>query len=597
VCGIIGCTSDEDVVPAVLGGLKRVEYRGYDSAGIVVIDGGRFDVRKGAGRIEDVEKRVRLSSMRGRTGLGHTRWATHGSVSDRNAHPHVSCNDEVAVVHNGIIDNYIQLKEELIKKGHKFRSDTDTEVIAHLVEEELKARRDYLHASLLAFRKLSGQYAAAMIFKDRPDLIVGARKDAPLVLGVGKGKNFIASDAVAFIEHTDKAIFLDNMELAEIRPESIRVYRIKDGREVRKNTVQLAWEVADITKKEHAHFTLKEIHEQPLTVRRAFFQEKTKLVDFASSILNAKSVFITGAGTSFHASMLMAYRLRNEARIKPENFLAGEYRQFSKWFEDGSVVVVFSQSGETADVLEAIRDAKKNGARIISIVNSVGSTLARESDIALPLNCGPEIGVAATKSFTAQVVLSNLVVDTVLQMQGKMMENGINEKEGEILSRAVERALECENQIKGLVSMYSNKADFYFVARGYSYPVALEGALKLKELSYIHAEGMPASELKHGTLALIEEGTPVVAVNPSGENHSDTLSNVEEMIARGAHVIGISDEASKQYTHFIKVPKLKSKQMPVVEVVPLQLLAYYMAVERENDPDYPRNLAKSVTVK
>ncbi len=596
VCGIIGCTSDENVVPEVLGGLKRVEYRGYDSAGIVVAVNGRLEVRKGAGRIEDVEKRLKLSSMKGKTGLGHTRWATHGNVSDRNAHPHISCMGEVAVVHNGIIDNYIQLKEELLKRGHKFRSDTDTEVIAHLVEEELKAGRDYLHASLFAFKKLSGQYAVALIFRDMPDLIVGARKDAPLVLGVGKGKNFIASDAIAFIEYTDKAIFLDNMELAEIRPERIRIYRMEDGREVKKSPVQLAWEVADITKKEHAHFTLKEIHEQPLTVRSAFYQDPSKLRDFASSILTAKSVFITGAGTSFHASMLMAYRLRNEARIRSENFLSGEYRQFSQWFEKGTVVVAFSQSGETADVLEAVREAKKKGAMVVSIVNAVGSTLARESDIALPLNCGPEIGVAATKSFTAQVVVSNLVVDTILEMQGSLR-NRADEKEGEILSRAVERVLECESQVKELVSMYSNKPDFYFVARGYSYPVALEGALKLKELSYIHAEGMPASELKHGTLALIEEGTPVVAINPSGENHSDTLSNVEEMVARGAHVIGISDEASKQYTHFIMVPKIESKYMPVVEVVPLQLLAYYMAVERENDPDYPRNLAKSVTVK
>jgi glucosamine--fructose-6-phosphate aminotransferase (isomerizing) len=596
MCGIIGAVSKEDVIPLILNGLKRVEYRGYDSAGIVVFGEDGFIVRKGAGRISEVEKRFGFLDLHGPLGLGHTRWATHGKVSDRNAHPHLSCNDEVAVVHNGIIENYVELKGNLMKNGHRFKSETDTEVIAHLLEEELRKKgRSLIDSCIEVAKKIRGQYAIAAIFRERPDLIIALRKDAPLVVGIGKGRNFIASDALAFIEYTDRAIFLDNMEIAEIGYDYVNIYRVEDGKKVTRNPVQLAWEVADVTKMEHAHFTLKEIHEQPLTVKRAYHQDKKNLHEFSSLIVNSDSVFITGAGTSYHAAMLLAYRLRNEARIRCETFLSGEFRQYSEWFDRGSVVIAISQSGETADVLEAVREAKKRGAKVLSIVNSVGSSLARESDMFLPINCGPEIGVAATKSFTSQLIVSNIIVDDILSTKAKG--NEIKQMEAETLSLAVRKALETEEKVKEIVSAYKERTDFYFVARGYSYPVALEGALKLKELSYIHAEGMPASELKHGTLALIEDGTPVVVINPSGEEYDDTISNVEEMVARGAHVIGVSDMRSTKYTHYIEVPRVEKKYMPVVEVIPLQLLAYYMAVERQKDPDYPRNLAKSVTVK
>jgi glucosamine--fructose-6-phosphate aminotransferase (isomerizing) len=588
VCGIIGCVAEEPVSGILLEGLRRVEYRGYDSAGMTTISKGTLRVRKGAGRISEIEGRKKLSGLSGSIGMAHTRWATHGGVTDRNAHPHTSCKEKVAVIHNGIIENYLPLKKGLRAKGHVFKSETDTEVIAHLIEDEYKKVKDPLAATVAATKKLKGQYAIGVMFQDRPDVIIGARKDAPLVIGVGDGKMFIASDVLAFIEHTDRTIFLDNQEAVEIAKDRVKIVG-PGGREVRRKPTQVAWELSDLSKADYAHYTLKEINEQPQTVVSASVQETGRVAEFGAAIRGAKSLFITASGTSYHAGLLMKFRLNQEAGIRCDTVVAGELREHSAFLNKKSVVVAISQSGETADLLEAVKEAKKKGAKILSIVNAAGSTLARESDLVLLLNCGPEVGVAATKSFTAQVVVANLVVDAVL---GKKRSNGIQE-----LSKGVSKALECENQIKELVSQYMDRPDFYFVARGYHSPIALEGALKLKELSYIHAEGMPASELKHGTLALIEKGTPVVVINPSGDAHADSLSAAEELKARGADVIGISDVKDAVYRHFIQVPKVLPKFMPVVEAVPLQLLAYHFAVARRNNPDYPRNLAKSVTVK
>jgi glucosamine--fructose-6-phosphate aminotransferase (isomerizing) len=399
---------------------------------------------------------------------------------------------------------------------------------------------------------------------------------------------FIASDVLAFIEHTDRMIFLDNFEVVQITKDGARIFR-KDGSEVRRKPTQVAWELSDASKLDYAHFTLKEINEQPQTVVSAAVHDPGRLAEFATAIRKAKSVFVAASGTSYHAGLLLKFRLQNEARLRCETILAGEFKEHSGFVGKGSVVVTLSQSGETADVLEAVKEAKKRGAQVLSIVNAAGSTLARESDMVLLLNCGPEVGVAATKSFTAQVVVANLVVDAVL---GKSGRNGVKE-----LSKAVKDALTTREAVKEVARHFIDRPDFYFVARGYQSPVALEGALKLKELSYIHAEGMSASELKHGTLALIEKGTPVVVINPSGDSHADVLSNAEELKARGAELIGVSDKRDELYTHFLRVPKVHAKFMPIVEAIPLQLLAYEMAVARQNDPDYPRNLAKSVTVK
>ena len=587
MCGIIGCVSDEPVAEVLLDGIRRVEYRGYDSAGMVTISGGRVNVRKGAGRIVEIEQKHRLSGLKGAIGMAHTRWATHGGVTDRNAHPHTSCHESVSVVHNGIIENYVPLKLALSRKGHKFKSETDTEVIAHLVEQEYSRTRDPLKATAAAVKRLKGQYAIGLLFQDRPDRIIGVRKDAPLILGVGDGRMFIASDVLAFIEHTDRTVFLDNRETVELTKDGYRIFG-PDGVEVKRRPTQVAWELSDVSKTDFAHYTLKEIHEQPNTVVSAAVQDPARLAAFASSIKKAKSLFITASGTSYHAGLLLKSRLNREAGIRCEAIVSGELRAHTGFLKKGTVVVVFSQSGETADVLEAVKEARERGAKILSIVNAAGSTLARESDVVLLLNCGPEVGVAATKSFTAQVVVANLVADAVLGERA----NGMLE-----LSQAVKKVLGVEAEVKRLALKYAQRPDFYFVARGYQSPVALEGALKLKELSYIHAEGMAASELKHGTLALIEKGTPVVVVNPSGEGHAESLSSAEELKARGAHVIGVSDQPDAVYAHTIVVPKVQPKFMPIVEVVPLQLLAYYSAVARKNDPDYPRNLAKSVTVK
>ncbi|MDV3293508.1 MAG: glutamine--fructose-6-phosphate transaminase (isomerizing) [Nitrososphaerales archaeon] len=588
MCGIVGCVGDEPVAGLLLQGLRRVEYRGYDSAGMATISAGRLSVRKAAGRIEAIEEKHKMSGLKGGVGMAHTRWATHGGVTDKNAHPQTSCKEKVAVIHNGIIENYLSLKKQLVGAGHQFRSETDTEVIAHLIEQEYGRVKDPVRATIAAAKKLAGQYAIVVMFQDRPDIIVGARKDAPLIIGLGDGKNFVASDVLAFIEHTDRTIFLDNLEVVKITKDSVRIFKL-DGSEVKRKPTQVAWELSDISKLDYAHYTLKEINEQQRTVVSAAMQDRSKVVEFAEAMQKAKSLFIAAAGTSYHAGLLMKFRLNNEAGIRCDAIVAGEFREHASFVTKGSVVVVLSQSGETGDVLEAVKEAKKRGAKVLSIVNAAGSSLARESDIALLLNCGPEVGVAATKSFTAQVVVANLVVDALL---GRKRTNGLTE-----LSHAVETALKTEQQIVKLASLYRDRPDFYFVARGFHYPVALEGALKLKELSYIHAEGMPASELKHGTLALIEKGTPVVIINPSGDAHDEALSNAEELKARGADVIGISDRPDQVYTHFVKVPRVQAKYVPIVESIPLQLLAYHVAVAKRNDPDYPRNLAKSVTVK
>jgi len=588
MCGIVGCVAEEPVAGILLEGLKRVEYRGYDSAGMATICEGALTVKKGVGRVSEIEQKQNLSSLRGNIGMAHTRWATHGGVTDQNAHPQASCRELVAVIHNGIIENYVPLKKALSSKGHRFRSETDTEVISHMIEDEYKRNKDPMKATMSLTKKLKGQYAIAVMFQDRPDVIVGARRDAPLIVGVGEDKMFLASDVLAFIGHTDRTIFLDNFEVVELTKNRARIVG-PNGKEVRRKPTQVAWELSDVSKSDFAHYTLKEINEQPRTILSASVQDPGRVEEFARAIRKAKSLYITASGTSYHAGLLMKFRLNKEAGIRADAVVAGELKEHSGFLQKGSVVVAFSQSGETADVLEAAKEAKRRGAKVYSIVNAAGSTLARESDGVLLLNCGPEVGVAATKSFTAQVVVANLVVDAVL---GKRRSNGFKE-----LSDAVAEALKCDEQIRDLAYQYRERPDFYFVARGYESAVAMEGALKLKELSYIHAEGMPASELKHGTLALIEKGTPVVILNPSGNAHTDSLSNAEELRARGADVIGISDKNDEVYRHFIRVPKVQPKFTPIIEAIPLQLLAYHMAVARRNDPDYPRNLAKSVTVK
>jgi glutamine---fructose-6-phosphate transaminase (isomerizing) len=594
MCGIIAAVSSEaEVAPILLEGLKREEYRGYDSAGVALLNGkGTITVRKDVGRVGQLEQRYDFTGMHGKVGIAHTRWATHGGVSQRNAHPQVSCKGEVAIVHNGIIENYLELREELQSKGHTFLSQTDSEVIAHLMEQEYKKDSDPVRSTLATARLMRGQYAFVALFKDRPDLLMGARYDAPLVVGIGERTKFLASDVLAFLAHTDRAVFLDNKEVVELTAKGVRIFSLK-GKEVaaksRKET-QVAWELGSLSKANYAHYTLKEIHEQPNTVQSALAQDPAKIAAIADKLKGARSVVLTAAGSSYHAALLMRSRLALEAKMRCEVILSGEFERELPFIDEESVVVALSQSGETADLLQAVkmaRRAKVGG--VISLVNAAGSSLARQSDQVLLLNCGPEVGVAATKSFTAQVMVGNLIID---KMMGK---DTIGDPRR--LGALVEKALGTELLMRRLASEYRDRPDFYFIARGGNYPVAQEGALKLKELSYIHAEGMPASELKHGTLALIEKGTPVVVIAPNGHGYEDTISNAQELAARGAEIIGVAHRPHPVFKHTVEIPASSGSIAPVLQIVPLQLLAYSMATERKNDPDHPRNLAKSVTVK
>jgi glucosamine--fructose-6-phosphate aminotransferase (isomerizing) len=592
MCGIIAAvSSDQEVAPILLGGLKREEYRGYDSAGVAVLNGkGTITVRKDEGRVRELEQRYNIARLGGKVGVAHTRWATHGGVSQKNAHPHLSCKGEVAIVHNGIIENYLELKEELESTGHAFASETDSEVIAHLIEVEYEKEKDPVKATIAAAKLMRGQYAFVALFKDRPDLLVGARYDAPLVVGIGEKTKFLASDVLAFLAQTDRAIFLDNKEVVELTPTGVRIFTIKGKEVVKRNETQLAWELGSLSKANYAHYTLKEIHEQPRTVQSALSQDPAKIRAIAERLKGAKSVVLTAAGSSYHAALVMRSRLALEAKMKCETILSGEFDRELPFIDEDTALVALSQSGETADVLEAVKKARRNNVgSVVSIVNAAGSSLARQSDQVLLLNCGPEVGVAATKSFTAQVMVGNLVID---EITGKDT-MGDHKRLGAL----VEKALETEPLMRSLAREYRDRPDFYFIARGGNYPVAQEGALKLKELSYIHAEGMPASELKHGTLALIEKGTPVVVISPDGQGYDDIISNAQELAARGAEIIGVAQRPHPVFKHTVKIPASNSSIGPVLEVIPLQLLAYSMATERKNDPDYPRNLAKSVTVK
>jgi glucosamine--fructose-6-phosphate aminotransferase (isomerizing) len=588
MCGIIACLADGEAAPILLEGLRRVEYRGYDSAGIATIAKKRISVRKDVGKIAEIETKQKLSSLEGRIGVAHTRWATHGGVTKRNAHPHTSCNEMVAIVHNGIIKNYLNLKKELELRGHKFKSETDSEVIAHILEDEYRKSRNPTRATAATAKKLEGQYAFVALFQGRGDLLTGARNDAPLLIGLSERKRFLASDVLAFIEHTDRVVFLDNLEVVTLTDKDVRISDLNGG-EVKKEVTQIAWELADVSKLDYAHYTLKEIEEQPSTLQRALVQEEERLASFVEVLKSSDSVFLTGAGSSFHAALVLKHRLNMEARIRADAVVAGEFSNQSHFIDKNSTIFAISQSGETADVLDAVKIARAKGAKVLSLVNASGSSLTSASDHALHLNCGPEVGVAATKSFTAQLAIVGLILDN---LTGKETTPG-----GKELGALVKETLPVRQKVRSLANRYRERPDFYFIGRSVHYPIALEGALKLKELSYIHAEGMPASELKHGTLALIEEGTPVVVLNPDDGTYDDTLSTAHELKARGAEVIGITDRPNKFYTHTIAIPSARESVMPILEVIPLQFLAYYAALERKNNPDYPRNLAKSVTVR
>jgi len=591
VCSIIGYNGQlVKAAPLLVDSLKKMEYRGYDSVGIATINDGKIMISKGVGKVAEVDKALEFTKLPGHIGIGHTRWATHGGVSDKNAHPHFSCSSDIAVVHNGIIENYQELKEQLSNEGHIFKSQTDSEVIPHLLEKYCKKfDNEYNKALIETCKSLRGSFAFVAIFKN--SLICGARFDEPLIIGIGSRSLFLSSDVLGFLKHTDKAIFLDNGDIVTIENGKYRIFDINNKKVLRPIT-QVAWELGSTEKGKFAHHTIKEIHEQPSILFSSIYKNND-FQKFCQILKSSSNVYITGSGTSYHSGLLAKYLLTKFAKIKSEVIMASEFHYFADSLESDSTIIAISQSGETADVLHAVKKAKENGSKILSIVNVTTSSLARISDSALYLNCGPEIGVAATKSFTAQLMILYNIVNLLSNNQLSLDE--INQKK---LVEKVENTLKLDNQIKSLVADLDNEIkDIYILGRSIHYPIALEGSLKIKELAYIHAEGIAAGEIKHGPLALIDSRSLVIVINPFDSTYQDIISSAHEIKSRGAKIIGISNKKNDMYDYHIEIPEIMADLYPILEDIPLQLMAYYLSLKMHIDPDYPRNLAKSVTVK
>ena len=587
MCSIIGYKGNEHASSVLIEGLKKMEYRGYDSVGIATLELGKLLVRKGVGKVAEVNKSLRLEELPGKLGIGHTRWATHGGIVDANAHPHLACKSTIAVVHNGIIENYDVLKDELYRSGHQFKSETDSEVIAHLLEEYFEITSDIRLSMIFTCKRLVGSFAFVALFNS--STLCGARYDEPLIVGVGNDDYFLSSDILGFLNYTDRAIFLDNRDIVVINDNDISFFNF-DGDRISRRITQVAWELGDADKGKYSHYTLKEIHEQRQTIVKSMQQDKKNLQKFCDILTGAKNIYITGSGTSYH-SALLAKQIFSKSKIHVETIVSSEFQYSSDLLDENSVLLAISQSGETADVIQSVKSAKEMGAKVLSIVNIPTSSLARLSDSYLELNCGPEIGVAATKSFTSQIALLYYVADIIGRKS-----NGISSSK-ELLVKAVSQVLELDSQIERVANQIKGSRDVYILGRSLHFPVCLEGALKIKELSYIHAEGMAAGELKHGPLALIDTNSIVIVIHPNDSTYSDTLSNIHTIKSRGAKIVGISNKRDTLYDYQITIPTISESLYPLIEVIPLQLLAYYLSIYNNANPDYPRNLAKSVTVK
>ena len=590
MCGIIGFVGNEPAAPIVLRGLRKLEYRGYDSAGMASIKDGKLHLKKDAGKIEEVNQRHKLEQLPGNIAIGHTRWATHGGVSQKNAHPHIDCAKQIAVVHNGIIENYQELRQILKGKGHIFTSETDTEVIPHLIEDYLKEGSTLEKAVLMATQRLKGSYAFVVISTREPEKMVATRKDNPLVIGIGDKGSFATSDILSFPDY-NKVIFPEDNEIAILDSKGM-VFLNSTGKEIKKEMTTLNLEEQTSDKGNYKYFMLKEIMEEPQAIRTAIMQDKGQFTQLAMDILRARQVVITACGTSRYAALVGRYLFSEVAKKFCDVVMASEFQYFSESIDKNTLVIAVSQSGETADVTEGVKRARANGAKVISIINRFGSILSRMSDDVIYLNCGPEIAVAATKSLLSQLAIFYLLSFTMVNQ----FDEAVNKLKN--VSQELAKTLSLNGtKLAKLAERFKDKKDFYYIARGINFPIASEAALKLKEISYIHAEGLPAGELKHGTLALIEEGTPVAAICPNDYTFHETLSNVMEAKARGAFIIGVSDKEDEVYDFWIKLPPVKDLFYPLVSIAPLHLLAYHLAVKRGKDPDKPRNLAKSVTVK
>ncbi|MEK7464338.1 MAG: glutamine--fructose-6-phosphate transaminase (isomerizing) [Patescibacteria group bacterium] len=611
MCGIVGYVGNKRAMPVLMGGLKALEYRGYDSAGVVLPTNDGLMVIKIAGKVNELERLVNVhAELDSFSGIGHTRWATHGKPTEVNAHPHVDCSGKIALVHNGIIENHEALRESLIGKGHYFKSETDTEVIPHLIEQFLSEGDNFLHAFTKTAKTIRGAFALSAMYADDPRTIYATRLSSPLVIGKGDGENFVASDASPFIGQTNKIIYLKENEVASVTADSIKIFDL-EGREVNPLVEKLEGALEAIQKGSFSHFMLKEIHEQPGRIEDAM---RGKLIvgenrvvlggveKIWDKILNARRLIIIGCGTSWHAGLAAEYMLEEMARIPVEVEYASEFRYRHPVLDDKDVLIAISQSGETADTLAALKEAKKSGVTTMGIVNVAGSSIAREVDAVLYMGAGAEIGVASTKAFTSQLTVLALLTFAIAKAKGKISQKISQEiiKELSLLPQKAAGAFRDLEKIKSIAGALKHSNNFLYLGRGANFPTALEGALKLKEVSYIHAEGYPAAEMKHGPIALIDSKMPVVVVVPQDAIYEKVMSNIQEVRARGGRIIAVANDDDKKIASFaefvIRVPRTLGWLGPIINSIPLQLLAYYIALERGCNIDQPRNLAKSVTV-
>ena len=608
MCGIVGYVGDRQAAEFLLDGLSKLEYRGYDSAGIAVYDGENIRVEKSVGRLAALRDKIKGNVPMGSLGIGHTRWATHGRPSDVNSHPHTDCHGDFAIVHNGIIENYLSLKEELIAKGHVFKSETDTEVVVHLLEEVYNG--DFIAAVRTVLERIEGSYALVFMSRRHPDLLICTKQDNPLIIGLGEGENFIASDIPAIISKTRRTYILADGEVAIVRKDAVEVTNHL-GASVPKKVFEVTWNAEAAEKGGYEHFMLKEIHEQPKAVRDTMSQRITadkKSISFdelawdADYLNSFNKIYIVACGTAYHAGLVGKYYIEKLARVLVEVDVASEFRYRDPIVDEHTLLIVVSQSGETSDTLAALKESKRRGAKTLAITNVVGSSIAREADQVVYTWAGPEIAVASTKAYTTQLVLFFMLALYMAEIKKSIAAERTAELVAQLheIPAQVSEILSDVDPIKTFAKQYGFNEDVFYIGRGLDYAVSLEGALKLKEISYIHAEAYAAGELKHGTLALIVEGVPVIALATQRNVYEKTLSNIKEVKARDAVVIGIAAEGDteleKYVDHVMHVPATDEFIMPILSVIPLQLLAYYAAITRGCDVDKPRNLAKSVTV-
>jgi glucosamine--fructose-6-phosphate aminotransferase (isomerizing) len=614
MCGIVAYIGHRDAYPIIIKGLHRLEYRGYDSAGIVLYDGKELKLSKTKGKVSDLEaKAEKEQTLFGKVGMGHTRWATHGVPNDVNSHPHFSNSGKLVIIHNGIIENYEPLKQELIKRGYTFKSDTDTEVLVNLIEEVKKKENCKLGKAVqVALNQVVGAYAIAVIDVEKPDEIIVARLGSPLAIGIGEDEFFIASDATPFIEYTSNAIYLEDEEMAIVRlHKPLKVRKIKDDSLVDPYIQELQLNLEQIEKGGYDHFMLKEIYEQPSVIKDTYrgrllanngIIQMSGVEDNLEKFLNAKRILIVACGTSWHAGLVAEYIIEEFSRIPVEVEYASEFRYRNPIINKDDVVIAISQSGETADTLAAIKLAKENGAFVFGVCNVVGSSISRETHAGAYTHAGPEIGVASTKAFTTQITILTLLALRLAKAKGTMSNSDYQRYllELELMPEKVQEALQTNDVAKQIAEIYKDATNCLYLGRGYNFPVALEGALKLKEISYIHAEGYPAAEMKHGPIALIDEHMPVIVIAPNKGHYDKVVSNIQEIKSRSGKIIAIVTKGDTQVKaladHVIEIPETNEPFTPLLTTIPLQLLSYHIAVLRGCNVDQPRNLAKSVTV-